>query len=116
MQGIFRVAPPERVDPRRLTKLRIEPEQSVQTFLIEGIKALGGYAAKITGESGTPDVLGTLPWLPGFIVEVKRTGEEPEPHQYVNLAQWLKGGMPSTWVAGKLEAMAFLDFLNALPR
>ena len=64
------------------------PEGKVQAYLVKRIKALGGETRKLhfAAHHGAPDILCLLPF--GYkpeerhpLVEVKRPGETPEPHQ-----------------------------------
>jgi len=84
-------------------------ENAVQSHLIKTAKALGGKAAKVTGEAGTPDTLVTVPaWSRPILVECKRPGEWPEPHQVERAAEWIAGGMLCFWVSTQREVEALL--------
>lgn len=53
-------------------------ESSVETYLVQRVKALGGKCLKFTspGTAGVADRLIILPYRIGFL-ELKRLGEEP---------------------------------------
>lgn len=98
----------------RLTKLRVDPETDVQKFLIDQVKARGGWATKVVGEAGTPDVLCKLLKLPAMLIEVKRDREVPELHQEECMERWRDRGFAVSWVAGKIEVMALMKACDAL--
>lgn len=76
-------------------------ESTVQNYLIAEAKRLGGKAIKIEGENGTPDTLVKLPGREAMLVECKRPGTEPEPHQVERMMEWQATGMVVRWVQTK---------------
>lgn len=83
-------------------------EQTGQTRLIQGVKALGGKACKIEGEAGLMDTLVKIPGEPARLIELKRFGKEPEPHQVDRAKEWADAGMEVGWLAGAADVELFL--------
>mgnify|MGYP001425960847 CR=1 FL=1 len=73
-------------------------ETSVEQYLVDQVRALGGKTIKLAGaEAGTPDRLVMLPGSPAFLIELKRPGKMPSPLQLRRLAEWREVGMLSFW-------------------
>ncbi len=60
-------------------------ESKIEAYLVKRVKALGGEVRKVSfvGRKGAPDRVVMLPWgrFNLIWVELKATGEKPEPHQ-----------------------------------
>lgn len=83
-------------------------EQTGQSRLIAGVRALGGKACKIEGEAGLMDTLVKIPGEPARLIEMKKTGKEPEPHQTDRAKEWADAGMEVGWLAGAADVELFL--------
>ena len=59
-------------------------ESEIEKYLVKKVKALGGEVRKVKwiGRRGAPDRLVMFPPNHTEWVELKATGEVPEPHQY----------------------------------
>lgn len=58
-------------------------EKFIEAYLVKRVKELGGEIRKVEWVSrrGAPDRLVMMPKRTPFWVELKATGEKPEPHQ-----------------------------------
>lgn len=56
-------------------------EKTLEAYLCQKVKSLGGKCLKMTGEAGIPDRLVILPGGKCIFVELKREGERPRPIQ-----------------------------------
>lgn len=74
-------------------------EKSIEQYLIDRVKDLGGRVVKFTspGDAGNPDRLIKLPNAPAFLVELKRPSCKPTELQYDRIGKWLDVGMFATW-------------------
>jgi hypothetical protein len=61
-------------------------EKTLEKYLCQKVKSLGGMCIKLTGEVGIPDRL-VIPGGKCIFVELKREGEKPRPIQDYRLQQ-----------------------------
>lgn len=62
-------------------------EKTLEKYLCQKVKSLGGMCIKLTGEVGIPDRLVILPGGRYIFVELKREGEKPRPIQDYRIQQ-----------------------------
>lgn len=62
-------------------------EKTLEAYLCQKVKSLGGKCLKMTGEKGIPDRLVILPGGKCIFVELKREGEKPRPIQDYRIQQ-----------------------------
>lgn len=72
------------------------PEGKVQAHLQRRFKAIGGLVRKISyeGRRGCPDLFIVLPGGVVVMVEVKKPGGIPEPHQTREIVRLRQRGVP----------------------
>lgn len=58
-------------------------EETLRAYFVRRVRQVGGVNYKLSpnGRRGKPDELTLLPWRLPALVELKKRGEKPEPHQ-----------------------------------
>ena len=73
-------------------------ESTVEQYLIDQVRALGGKTIKLAGaEAGTPDRLVAL-WDEAFLIEVKRPGAKLRQLQRARAIEWSEDGISVYYV------------------
>lgn len=67
-------------------------EKTLEKYLCQKVKSLGGMCIKLTGEVGIPDRLVILPNGEEYFVELKREGEKPRAIQDYMLKELMRLG------------------------
>jgi len=93
-----------------------EREKSIETYLRDRVKALGGKAYKFVspGNNGVPDRMVCLPGGKALFVELKGPGKKPTPLQKRQIS-YLSGLDFSVWVIdSKAGVDEFIDFCKRM--
>lgn len=85
-------------------------EETLRQYFIRQVKKASGINYKLspTGRRGKPDELVLVPWRRPFLVELKKRGKKPEPHQAREFARLKKIGHDVHIIDSKATVDAFL--------
>lgn len=83
-------------------------EKTLEKYLCQKVKSLGGMCIKLTGEVGIPDRLVILPTGKKVFVELKREGEKPRAIQDFMLKKLMNLGCDVLVIDSKEDVRNFL--------
>lgn len=85
-------------------------ERSVESYLVDGVEAMGGEAFKFSspGRAGVVDRIIAIPWLPVHWVETKAPGKGVEGLQAEHRDWLVRNGFPWACLDTKARVDAWL--------